>query len=86
MCDNSPIPERWIIRGEGSWAVARRNNLCVVAPAYTGVVFLLSWIYLLFYANSAGIEAAAPISLMSAGYTVSATCMVEHFSSLPSFL
>ena len=56
--------------------MARRNNLCVVAPAYTGVVFLLSWIYLLFYANSAGIEAAAPISLMSAGYTVSATCMV----------
>lgn len=76
MRDNSSIPERWIIRGEGSWVVARRNNLYIVPPAYTGVAFLLSWIYLLFYANSAGIEAAAPISLMSAGYTVSATCMV----------
>lgn len=48
----------------------------LVPPAYTGVVFLLSWIYLLFYANTAGIEAAAPISLYSAGYSISAAAMV----------
>ena len=48
----------------------------VVPPAYIGVSFLLSWVYLLFYARSAGIEAAAPISLMSFGYTLSAVLMV----------
>lgn len=47
----------------------------VVPPVYIGVSFLLSWVYLLFYARSAGIEAAAPISLMSFGYTVSAVLM-----------
>ena len=46
-----------------------------VPPVYTGVVFLLSWIYLLFYAQSAGIEAAAPVSLMSGSYTASAFVM-----------
>lgn len=46
-----------------------------VPPVYTGVVFLLSWIYLLFYAQSAGIEAAAPVSLMSGSYTASALVM-----------
>ena len=39
----------------------------VVPPVYIGVSFLLSWVYLLFYARSAGIEAAALISLMSFG-------------------
>ena len=48
----------------------------VVPPVYIGVSFLLSWVYLLFYARSAGIEAAAPISLMSFGYTLSAVLMV----------
>lgn len=47
-----------------------------VTPAYLGVTLLLSWIYLLFYANSAGIEASAPVSLMSSGYTSSALFMV----------
>ena len=46
-----------------------------VPPVYTGIVFLLSWIYLLFYAQSAGIEAAAPVSLMSGSYTASAFVM-----------
>ena len=48
----------------------------VVPPVYIGVSFLLSWVYLLFYARSAGIEAAAPISLMRFGYTLSAVLMV----------
>lgn len=47
----------------------------IVHPAYSGVSLLLSWIYLLFYANSAGIEAAAPISLMGTPYTLSSACM-----------
>lgn len=47
----------------------------VVLPAYSGVALLLSWIYLLFYANSAGIEAAAPISLMGIPYTLSSLLM-----------
>ena len=46
-----------------------------VPPVYTGVVFLFSWIYLLFYAQTAGIEAAAPVSLMSGSYTISAFVM-----------
>ena len=50
--------------------------LVTVPPAYTGVSFLFCWTYLMFYATSAGIEAAAPISLYSAGYTVSAVAMV----------
>lgn len=53
-----------------------REVTSLVPPAYTGVALLLSWIYLLFYANTAGIEAAAPISLMSSGYIVSAVTMV----------
>lgn len=48
----------------------------LVPTAYTGVALLLSWVYLLFYASTAGIEAAAPISLMSAGYIISAATMV----------
>ena len=46
-----------------------------VPPVYTGVIFLFSWIYLLFYAQTAGIEAAAPVSLMSGSYTISAFVM-----------
>lgn len=46
-----------------------------ILPAYSGVALLLSWIYLLFYANSAGIEAAAPISLMGIPYTLSSLLM-----------
>lgn len=53
-----------------------KSEHSVIPPAYAGVSFLLSWIYLTFYARSAGIEAAAPISLYSAGYTLSASCMV----------
>ena len=44
-----------------------KGGSALVAPAYTGVTLLLSWIYLTFYAATAGIEAAAPISLMSVG-------------------
>ena len=44
-----------------------------VPPVYTGVIFLFSWIYLLFYAQTAGIE--APVSLMSGSYTISAFVM-----------
>lgn len=47
----------------------------VILPAYSGVALLLSWIYLLFYANSAGIEAAAPVSLMGIPYTLSSLLM-----------
>lgn len=47
----------------------------MILPSYSGVAFLLSWIYLLFYANSAGIEAAAPISLMGTPYTLSSILM-----------
>ena len=47
----------------------------MILPSYSGVAFLLCWIYLLFYANSAGIEAAAPISLMGAPYTLSSSVM-----------
>ena len=53
----------------------RRSEFIGVPPVYTGVVFLLSWIYLLFYAQTAGIEAAAPVSLMSGPYLVSALVM-----------
>ena len=42
---------------------------------YTGVSLLLSWIYLVFYASTAGIEASAPVSLMSASYMASAIVM-----------
>ncbi|MGI6217496.1 MAG: helix-turn-helix transcriptional regulator [Coriobacteriales bacterium] len=48
----------------------------IVSPAYTGVTFLFSWTYLLFYTFSAGIEASPPISLMSLPYLISASCMV----------
>lgn len=50
-------------------------NKGLILPAYSGIAFLLSWIYLLFYANSAGIEAAAPISLMGIPYTLSSLVM-----------
>lgn len=53
-----------------------RGATSLVPPAYTGVALLLSWIYLLFYASTAGIEAAAPISLMSSGYIISTVTMV----------
>ena len=53
----------------------RRSEFIGVPPVYTGVVFLLSWIYLFFYAQTAGIEAAAPVSLMSGPYLVSALVM-----------
>ena len=52
-----------------------KGTSSLVAPAYTGVALLLSWIYLSFYASSAGIEASAPVSLMSAGYMSSALVM-----------
>lgn len=52
------------------------NKSGVVPPSYTGASLLFAWIYLLFYASTAGIEAAAPVSLMSAPYTLSAACMV----------
>lgn len=52
-----------------------KGGSALVAPAYTGVTLLLSWIYLTFYAATAGIEAAAPISLMSVGYMTSALFM-----------
>ena len=48
-------------------AVMDKCRSALVAPAYTGVTLLLSWIYLTFYAATAGIEAAAPISLMGVG-------------------
>lgn len=47
----------------------------IVPPVYTGVAFLACWTYLMFYATTAGIEAAAPISLYSAAYYSSAICM-----------
>ena len=48
----------------------------LIPPAYAGVALLLAWTYLTFYANTAGIEAAAPVSLMSAAYSLSTVCMV----------
>ena len=63
-----------------------KGGPALVTPAYTGVTLLLSWIYLTFYAATAGIEASAPISLMSVGYMTSAlfmtaTVLVITFSS-----
>lgn len=52
------------------------NRSGIVPLPYAGASLLFSWIYLLFYANSAGIEAAAPVSLYSAPYTISAMCMM----------
>ena len=52
------------------------NRSGIVPLPYAGASLLFSWIYLLFYANSAGIEAAAPVSLYSAPYAISATCMM----------
>ena len=52
-----------------------RGQSSLVSPVYTGVSLLLSWIYLVFYASSAGIEASAPVSLMSASYMASAVVM-----------
>lgn len=54
----------------------RSGYLVIVPPAYTGIALLFCWTYLVFYATSAGIEAAAPVSLYSMGYTASATSMV----------
>lgn len=48
----------------------------LIPPAYAGVALLLSWTYLTFYANTAGIGLAAPVSLMSAAYSLSTVCMV----------
>lgn len=63
-----------------------KGGPALVTLAYTGVTLLLSWIYLTFYAATAGIEASAPISLMSVGYMASAllmtaTVLVIAFSS-----
>ena len=54
----------------------RNKYVVTVPPAYTGVVFIFCWTYLTFYATSAGIEAAAPISLYSANYSISAAAMI----------
>lgn len=54
----------------------RSSGSGIVSPAYAGVALLLAWIYLLFYANTAGIEAAAPISLMSSSYMISSLAML----------
>lgn len=48
----------------------------LVPVPYVGISFLQSWIFMLFYARSAGIEAAAPISLMGNSYMFSAVVMV----------
>ena len=56
--------------------VNRNGYRVILPPAYTGVVFLFCWTYFMFYATSAGIEAAAPISLYSTSYTISATSML----------
>lgn len=63
-----------------------KGGPALVTPAYAGVTLLLSWIYLTFYSATAGIEAAAPISLMGVGYMTSAlfmtaTVLVIAFSS-----
>ena len=42
-----------------SMAPSRIDGL--VPVPYVGISFLQSWIFMLFYARSAGIEAAAPI-------------------------
>ena len=54
----------------------QRRLRAAVPPAYLGVAFLFSWTYLLFYACTAGIEASAPISLMSTPYLISSITMV----------
>ena len=65
-----------IIKQEGGIRMDRSKYVVTVPPAYTGVVFVFCWTYLTFYATSAGIEAAAPISLYSASYTISAAAMI----------
>lgn len=57
-----------------SMAPSRIDGL--VPVPYVGIPFLQSWIFMLFYARSAGIEAAAPISLMSNSYMFSVIIMV----------
>lgn len=57
-----------------SMAPSRIDGL--VPVPYVGISFLQSWIFMLFYARSAGIEAAAPISLMSNSYMFSVIIMV----------
>lgn len=52
------------------------NRAFLIPPAYAGAALHLAWTYLTFYANTAGIEAAAPVSLMSAAYSLSAVVMV----------
>ena len=58
----------------------------IVPPAYTGVAFLFCWTYLMFYATSAGIEAAAPISLYSVGYSISAVFMLGTLLAVAFFV
>lgn len=60
---------------QGRKCLQMRGQSTLVAPVYTGVSLLLSWIYLVFYAASAGIEASAPVSLMSSSYMASAVVM-----------
>ena len=57
-----------------SMAPSRIDGL--VPVPYVGISFLQSWIFMLFYARSAGIEAVAPISLMSNSYMFSVIIMV----------
>ena len=65
-----------ILKQGGGIYMDRSKYVVTVPPAYTGVVFIFCWTYLTFYATSAGIEAAAPISLYSASYSISAAAMI----------
>ena len=67
---------QWNASEKGGVTLNRNGYRITVPPAYTGVVFLFGWTYLMFYATSAGIEAAAPISLYSSAYSISALCMM----------
>ncbi len=55
--------------------VPSRVDGLIPAP-YVGISFLQSWIFMLFYARSAGIEAVAPFSLIGNPYMLSAVAMV----------
>lgn len=48
----------------------------LVSAPYTGVALLFSWTYLMFYADSAGVQGAMPISLMSTSYMRSAVAFI----------
>lgn len=54
----------------------KNRYVVTVPPAYTGVVFIFCWTYLMFYATSAGADAAALISLYSTSYSISAASMI----------